>query len=328
MAKQRLRAVTEAWRRRVERRIDWNALALLGEARAAESTAVCEQRSSSRSRASNWSISRGKRVLDCVLASVVLTCALVPMLLIALLVKLSSPGPVIYRQLRVGRLGQLFTIYKFRTMRQRKQEQANAPILNTPTLMDGAHRVTGIGRWLRQSKLDELPQLWNILKGEMSFVGPRPKLAHLEAIVQMPYRPGITGAASLIFRNEETMLQPVPLVHLDHFYDRRVKPLKARIDMRYMRQATLRSDLEMMLLTVVSWILPARRPASFRFADQRLHRPADRPADHFADRFADHSADRGQSAAQPTMTPEPISIAPMQAATRIPAISTDPSLMA
>lgn len=301
MARRGWQAATEVCRRWVEQRIDWNALALLGDAQSAEASDAWERPLPSRNRASNWSMSRGKRALDCVLASLLLAGLLAPMLLMALLVKLTSPGPAIYRQLRVGRMGQTFTIYKFRTMRQRSLECAHEPVF-----MEGADRITGIGYWLRRWKLDELPQLWNILKGEMSFVGPRPKLAHLEAMVQMPYRPGITGAATLVFRNEAAMLRPVPLAHLEHFYDRRVKPLKARIDMRYMRQATLRTDLEMLLLTVFFWMLPARRAMSL------------------------HATERSTVVGFAANTPRTASVSavlPMRAASHLPVASHDSSRM-
>lgn len=309
MATRGWQAATEVCRRWVERRIDWNALALLGDTQSAEATGAWERPLPSRNRASNWSMSRGKRILDCVLASMLLAGLLVPMLMIALLVKLSSPGPAIYRQLRVGRMGQAFTIFKFRTMRQRRLRHTEDPVfLGEPMFMEGADRITGIGHWLRRWKLDELPQLWNILKGEMSFVGPRPKLAHLEAIVQMPYRPGITGAATLVFRNEAAMLRPVPLAHLEHFYDRRVKPLKARIDMRYMRQATLRTDLEMLLLTMFFWMLPTRRAMSLHSAERS-------PAAGFA-------------AMENTLRAASVSaVLPMHAASQLPAATHDSSRM-
>ncbi len=310
MTRRGWQAATEVCRRWVERRIDWNALALLGDAQSAVTSGAWERPVPSRHRASNWSRSRGKRVLDCVLASLLLTLLLAPMLLIALLVRLSSPGPVIYRQLRVGRMGQAFTIYKFRTMRPRRLEHADEPMF-----MEGTDRITAVGHWLRRWKLDELPQLWNILKGEMSFVGPRPKLAHLEAMVQMPYRPGITGAATLVFRNEAAMVRPVPLAHLEHFYDRRIKPLKARIDMRYMRQATLRKDFEL-LLTVFFWMLPARRSMSMHSA--------------VLSQVAGQAARPNASSAVSGTVSSTVSIAalpPIRGAGHLPVVSHDSSLL-
>jgi hypothetical protein len=137
------------------------------------------------------------------------------------LVRYKSPGPVIFRQKRVGRDGVLFTVFKFRTMAIDAQEDG-------PSLTKrGDPRVTRFGGFLRKYKLDELPQLVNVLRGDMSLVGPRPKLPHLE-VMHMPFRPGLTGAATLAFRCEEEMLQDIPDEELEAYYCRMIKPLKAK----------------------------------------------------------------------------------------------------
>jgi lipopolysaccharide/colanic/teichoic acid biosynthesis glycosyltransferase len=112
----------------------------------------------------------------------------------------------------------------------------------------GDPRVTRFGGFLRKYKLDELPQLVNVLRGDMSLVGPRPKLPHLE-VMHMPFRPGLTGAATLAFRCEEEMLQDIPDEELEAYYCRMIKPLKAKIDWDYMREATLASDFSLLYET-------------------------------------------------------------------------------
>jgi lipopolysaccharide/colanic/teichoic acid biosynthesis glycosyltransferase len=191
---------------------------------------------------SAWSISAIKRCIDFVFAAVALLLFWPLLVLAALLVRYKSPGPVIFRQKRVGRNGVLFTVFKFRTMAI--DAQADGPSLTKR----GDPRVTRFGGFLRKYKLDELPQLVNVLRGDMSLVGPRPKLPHLE-VMHMPFRPGLTGAATLAFRCEEEMLQDIPDEELEAYYCRMIKPLKAKIDWDYMREATLASDFSLLYET-------------------------------------------------------------------------------
>jgi lipopolysaccharide/colanic/teichoic acid biosynthesis glycosyltransferase len=214
--------------------------------------------------ASAWSLSASKRLFDLSVALLVFAVFGIPMLAIVLCVRLSSRGPAMFAQQRVGRGGRLFRIYKFRTMEIGSGE--SGPGLTR----DGDRRITGMGRWLRKLKLDELPQFYNVLRGEMSLVGPRPKLPQYAGIANMPYRPGITGAATLAFRREEEILSRVHPSQLDSFYDRHIRPLKARIDVRYMCRASLRSDMRLIAATFLSCLAPARAPAVLRNAGPRV----------------------------------------------------------
>jgi lipopolysaccharide/colanic/teichoic acid biosynthesis glycosyltransferase len=200
--------------------------------------------------ASPWSISAAKRLLDLGSALLALVLLAPLILLVALLVAFSSPGPVLFTQKRVGRLGRLFTIYKFRTMEVRADGPSHT--------RSGDPRITPVGRFLRKYKLDELPQLYNVLVGDMSVVGPRPKLPHHEAL-HMPFRPGLTGAATLAFRQEEEMLRHIPDHELEHYYAEKIKPVKVQLDCDYMEQSSFRSDVAMVLYTLTACLLPANR---------------------------------------------------------------------
>ena len=214
--------------------------------------------------ASAWSLSHGRRTLDCTVAAVVLIVFAVPMLVIAAWVRVTSKGPALFVQQRVGRRGRLFSIYKFRSM------AAVAASGGGPGLTrDGDQRITSVGRWLRKLKLDELPQFYNILRGDMSLVGPRPKLPQYAALTNMPYRPGITGAATLAFRCEEEILRNVHPGQLDSFYNQRIRPLKARMDARYMARATFWSDLQIIGATFLACATPPRIPVTFRDAERQ-----------------------------------------------------------
>lgn len=185
------------------------------------------------------------------------------MLAIAVLIWLCSDGPAIFAQSRIGRRGRPFQIYKFRSMVVSGSAKVG------PTLTkDGDSRITKLGYWLRKFKLDELPQFYNVLRGDMSLVGPRPKLPQYAERSTARYRPGITGAATLAFRSEEEILKKVHPGHMEHFYLRRIKPVKERIDLRYMRRATLWSDLALIFATLRRSLVPARIPGSFRNLDR------------------------------------------------------------
>jgi len=201
---------------------------------------------------SPWVVSRSRRALDCVIAILALLGGLPVIVLVALAVRLSSRGPVLFRQRRMGRNGKEFILLKFRSM------EASAPSGSHLTVA-GDSRVSWVGEILRSLKLDELPQFWNVLKGDMCLVGPRPKLAHLEGLV-MPYRPGITGCATLVFRREEALLAMVPPSNLNSFYHAYIKPGKVRLDEEYMKNATFLSDLRIIVRTAISWTRQPKHP--------------------------------------------------------------------
>ena len=160
------------------------------------------------------------------LAGVVLLAPL--MLLVALLVRLTSHGPTLYRQARVGRNGSLFTLYKFRSMRADAEKDTGAvwAAKNDP-------RVTPLGKWLRRLRIDELPQLFNVLKGDMSIVGPRPERPEFVATLseQIPFyrqrhciRPGITGWAQINHKYGDTLEDTITKLEYDLYYIKNLSP--------------------------------------------------------------------------------------------------------
>jgi lipopolysaccharide/colanic/teichoic acid biosynthesis glycosyltransferase len=194
-----------------------------------------------------------KRLFDIVCASAGLVILLPFGLLIGLFIKLSDGGPIFYRQTRIGQFGRSFRIWKFRSM------VVNADKIGAPLTKEEDPRVTCIGRFLRKSKLDELPQIWNVLKGEMSFVGPRPEVAHYVdhfTLVQreiLDYKPGITDMATVQFRNEEALLCGAK--DLDDFYVQHCLPKKIETNLHYAQRARLLQDVWIILQTVCPYWL-------------------------------------------------------------------------
>ncbi len=168
--------------------------------------------------------------------------------LLAVAVKLSDGGPVFFVQQRVGQGGRLFGILKFRSM------VVNAEKLGLSVTKDGDPRITRIGRFLRKTKLDELPQLWNVLRGEMSFVGPRPEVPRYVALYTAEQRqvlalkPGITDLATLEFRNEEELLRTAG--DTEKFYLEYCVPRKIALNLAYAQQANLWRDVKIILKTL------------------------------------------------------------------------------
>lgn len=189
-----------------------------------------------------------KRLFDMVCAALGLLVLSPVLLLCALLVGLTSPGGVLFRQERVGKDGVPFTIYKFRSMRK-----DNAG-LKISTSSDS--RITPVGRVLRKTKLDELPQLWNVLKGDMSFVGPRPEVREYTDLYTpeqrqvLLVRPGITGLASIRYRNENDLLSAS--TDPNRTYIEEVMPAKLALDLEYIPRACVSYDVRLILETLVT----------------------------------------------------------------------------
>lgn len=170
------------------------------------------------------------------------------LLVVAVLIRVKMPGgPVIFKQKRVGRKGKLFTMYKFRSM--------TVGHGGSSVSVAGESRITPLGAKLRHYKLDELPELWNVLTGDMSFVGPRPDVpGYADQLVGddrevLKLRPGITGPASLKYRDEEDLLalQPDP----QKYNDEVIFPDKVRINLYYLHHYSFVKDIEMIFCTVL-----------------------------------------------------------------------------
>lgn len=175
-----------------------------------------------------------KRLVDLTIGLVALAILWLPLLLVALLVRVTSPGPVLYWSHRVGRNNSIFKMPKFRSMR------IGTPALATHLLQNPDHWLTPIGSFLRKSSLDELPQLWSILKGDMSFVGPRPALFNQDDLIALrtdagvhELVPGLTGWAQINGRDE------LPI------------PEKVKLDIDYLQRRSFGFDLWILWLTLL-----------------------------------------------------------------------------
>ena len=199
----------------------------------------------------------GKRALDVAVSSLGLLVLLPLFAFIGCLVKLTSAGGIFYRQTRIGRGGRRFKILKFRSM------VVGGTDKGLKITVSGDSRVTSIGRVLRRYKLDEVPQLWNVLRGDMSLVGPRPELPIYVAAYRedqrqvLAVRPGITDPASLAYRREEEILAK----HKDpeQFYRTQVLPDKLARNLVYLQAISLKTDLRIIFETVLSSFLFSRK---------------------------------------------------------------------
>jgi len=192
-----------------------------------------------------------KRLLDIIISGAGLIILLPFMILVILAICFSSKGPVFFTQPRVGRDGEIFKLIKFRTMKVGAEKEGSIT-----TASDS--RVTQIGRWLRRFKLDEYPQLWNVFIGNMSLVGPRPDVpgyadrlkGRARAILSL--RPGITGPATLYFRNEEELLDRAE--DPKRYNDRVIYPAKVALNLEYLERWTFSRDIGYILITVFPFL--------------------------------------------------------------------------
>lgn len=188
-----------------------------------------------------------KRTFDIVFSIIGLLFLVPVFLVVAILIKLTMPGPVFFLQTRIGLHAMPFIIYKFRSMKVNNE--------NISVTLKEDKRITSVGRFLRKSKIDEFPQLWNILKGDMSFVGPRPdvpgyadQLKGDDRII-LTVKPGLTGADSVFYPVEETLLlnQKDPI----DYYNNVLYPDKVRLNKIYVRNRSVWLDMKLILLTII-----------------------------------------------------------------------------
>ena len=205
-----------------------------------------------------------KRVFDFVVAASVLLILGPVLLLICILIKTGSPGPCFYNGTRIGKNGKPFKICKFRTM------VIHADKIGGSSTPENDPRITAVGKTLRRYKLDELPQFWNVLTGEMSLAGPRPQVAWAvelytpEERALLNLRPGITDYASIKFRNEAEILKGS--LDPDKDYLEKIAPEKMRLELEYLRNCSFLEDLKILFATFLAimgketvWVMP--RPA-------------------------------------------------------------------
>ena len=189
-----------------------------------------------------------KRLFDLIVSLIGIIVCLPLFLAIAVWIKLDSSGSILFQQTRVGQFGHHFTIYKFRTM------VVNAEALGKQITIGEDKRITRSGKLLRKYKLDELPQLFNVLKGDMSLVGPRPEVPKYVELYNPKQRevlavpPGITDLASIEFRNENDLLSTVS--NPEEVYIQQIMPQKLELNLQYIQQAGLSFDIQIILKTL------------------------------------------------------------------------------
>lgn len=189
-----------------------------------------------------------KRLFD-IVASFCGIVILFPLIVIvSILIKLTSKGPVLFKQVRVTKNGRLFKIYKFRTMRENSEGNKQITVGNDS-------RITGVGHILRKTKLDELPQLFNVLKGEMSLVGPRPEVPKYVELYTEEQREilkvsaGITDYASIYFSNESELLGEAE--NPEEFYIKKIMTYKIELNKKYIKEIGIVTDIKLIILTIL-----------------------------------------------------------------------------
>lgn len=224
-----------------------------------------------------------KRLFDIVVSGAVVLIALPLWIALAIAIKLDSPGPIFYRGSRIGRKGRAFRMFKFRTMRLGADQAGPALTRRSDA------RVTRVGRFLRRFKLDEMPQLLNVLRGEMSIVGPRPEhpryVAHYTEEMRRVFcaRPGMASPAFIRYRHEEEVLEAAG-EDFERVYIHVILPEKLAMDLEYIQRQSFLYDLSIFFEAAVSLFrrnhLPgarssARRVARAEAAEDRAHRAVD-----------------------------------------------------
>lgn len=202
------------------------------------------------SRDESFYVRTGKRWLDVALAAPALILLSPIFVIVAALLKITSREPILFRQERAGKDGRSFSLVKFRTMTSERQKQPS------PITVAGDPRITRVGTILRRYKIDELPQLWNVLKGDMSLVGPRPEVEcyvkwytpQQRKVLAMP--PGITDPASIAYRHEEETLRRDP--NPEQYYRSTILPHKLSLSLEYVEAPCLRRDLSILWDTIRS----------------------------------------------------------------------------
>ncbi len=190
-----------------------------------------------------------KRLFDIFFSALGIIICIPFFIIAAILVKLDSSGPILFTQERIGKEFKPFKIYKFRTMK--KVGEQDGPKIT----IKGDNRITGIGRLLRKYKIDELPQLFNVLKGDMSFVGPRPEISEYVNLFKTAYekllsiRPGITDPASICYSNEEILLSGSD--NWEENYRKIVLPEKIKLSLHYVDNHNIITDLRLIVKTIL-----------------------------------------------------------------------------
>lgn len=196
-----------------------------------------------------------KRAFDMVMASFGVLLLAPVLMAISLAIKLDSRGPVFYRGFRIGRDGKLFRIFKFRTMLR------DAEKLGAASTSERDPRITRCGHFLRRFKLDEFPQLINVVLGDMSLVGPRPEVQKFvdmytkEERAILSVRPGITDWASIRFHNEGEIIEASGIRDADEAYAKLIRPEKLRLQLKYVREQSLWVDIKILVSTVTSLLM-------------------------------------------------------------------------